>query len=261
MANSFFQVASASDAWLHAARAICTQGELVGLHVVIASPLTSDEAVVDALDARLANQKCISTKDVAYTIFPDGLWRKNAQRDATKLFDLYNKPGGFYERLQSHRKRSRGRKDWGTYFQRLSSAEFTGRGEGQLATAIRALCWERKPRGAVHLHASSPRDDYELLAGLPADGMRPRGGPACLQTITLHVETNEAGSQVLSACALYRNHDFFEKALGNYIALGQLLNFLAESSGLSVGKLHVISGHAYASKVPPVKEVLNGFDV
>ena len=127
--------------------------------------------------------------------------------------------------------------------------------------AITALRRERKPRGSVHLHASTAQDDYELLTGRPNDGMQPRGGPCCLQTITLHVEANEQRDHMLSACALYRNHDFFEKALGNYIGLGQLLEFLAESADLRVGSLHVISGHAYSSNIRPVKEVLHDFGV
>jgi hypothetical protein len=38
----------------------------------------------------------------------------------------------------------------------------------------------------------------------------------------VHAERNGTGYPV-SACALYRSHDFLQKALGNYIGLGQLL--------------------------------------
>ncbi len=45
---------------------------------------------------------------------------------------------------------------------------------------------------------------------------------------------------------VYRNHDFFNKALGNFIALGQLLKFIADASGKTAGRLICHSVHAYA---------------
>jgi hypothetical protein len=251
----FFQAESATDAWQKAARFLCDHGDCVGLHVEISKPLHLDKKIVAALDKQLEAHGRIACKHVAYTIFPEGFWRKNAESDPEQLFKSYNKPGGLYGRLQRHRKLS-AHHDWGTYFQRLSSAEFSGRGESQLTLAIRALRRNAKPKGAVHLHTGMPDDDVHLHTGLPKDGIRKIGGP-CLQIITAHVEHDGSGHN-LSACALYRNHDFFEKALGNYIGLGHLLAFLSECSGMTIGKLHVISGHAYC---PPglVKKVLNGF--
>ena len=112
--------------------------------------------------------------------------------------------------------------------------------------AIVALRRPRKLAGAIHLHT-----------GLPSDGIRTVGGP-CLQAVTMHAERNGSGFSV-SACALYRNHDFFQKALGNYIGLGQLLGFLAECAGLDVGKLYVISGHAYCDHKKLVRGILDAF--
>src|ERR1700733_8120468 len=195
--SAFFQVEATNDAWRKAAGFVCDSGDCVGLHVEIARPLDFDEAVVQAVDDVLVRHGKIPCKDVAYTIFPQGLWQKMGEGDSERLFNLYNKPSGFYDRLRRHRKLS-GHHDWGTYFQRMSSAEFSGRGEGQLTMAIRALLRPAKPSGAIHLHT-----------GLPKDGIRKIGGP-CLQIVTVHAERNSRGYS-LSACALYRNHDFFEK--------------------------------------------------
>jgi hypothetical protein len=240
--SAFFQVETASDAWLKAADFVCKSGSCVGLHVEIARPLDFDKTVVREVDTILKLRGRISCKDVACTIFPQGLWKKMGDGDPERLFHLYNKPNGYYERLRRHRVLT-GHHDWGTYFQRMSSEAFSEHPEGQLTLAIRALQRSGKPGGAIHLHT-----------GLPMDGIRKIGGP-CLQIVTIHAERKATGYS-LSACALYRNHDFFEKALGNYIGLGNLLGFLAECSEMSVGQLHVISGHAYCSPVGPVKEVL-----
>ena len=255
--SALFQVANASDAWLKAAKFISEEGSCIGLHVEIAKPLEYDAELVAAVDNMLKMKGYISCKHVAYTIFPEGLWRKMTG-DPEELFKRYNRPGGAYERLRRHRRVSR-HNDWGSYFQRLSAPEFTERGEGQLTQAIRALRRKSKPAGAIHLHTGMPDDDdnIHLHTGLPKDGIRKIGGP-CLQIITVHAEHVNGGC-ALSACALYRNHDFFQKALGNYIGLGQLLGFVAECATMKVGKLHVISGHAYCSPIGPVKEVLRAF--
>jgi thymidylate synthase len=247
--SAFFTVDSATDAWLRATRFLCENGDCCGLQVEIAKPLDYEVEVVDALDCALnvlgrrQQKHYTTTKHVAYTIFPDGLWRKIASPDPERLFDLYNKRGGCFDRLKHHRKRSH-HSDWGTYFQRLSSAGFSGRETGQLKQAIVALGRPKKPAGAIHLHT-----------GLPSDGIRTVGGP-CLQALTVHAERQNTGYS-LSACALYRNHDFFQKALGNYIGLGQLLGFLAECARLDVGKLYVTSGHAYCDHKKLVRGILN----
>lgn len=247
--SAFFTVGSASDAWLRATRFLCDHGDCCGLHVEIARPLDYDEGVVTALDGlldalgRRQQKRYIATKHVAYTIFPDGLWKKVARPDPERLFGMYNKPGGCFDRLKRHRSRSH-HSDWGTYFQRLSSAAFSGRGRSQLAQAIVALRRPKKPAGAIHLHT-----------GVPSDGIRTIGGP-CLQAITVHAMSQDSGYS-LSACAFYRNHDFLQKALGNYIGLGQLLGFLSDCSNLPLGKLYVISGHAYCDQKKLVRRILS----
>lgn len=243
--SAYLKVRTASDAWLNAARVLCEQGDCVGLHVEIAAPLSFDGAVVAFHDRVLRAHGKIASKHVAATIFPDGLWRKNGRGDPERLFSEYNKPRGYFDRLERRRKLSR-HNDWGTYFQRMSAVGFSDRGEGQLSQALRALQRDGKPAGAIHLHT-----------GLPRDGIRKIGGP-CLQIVTVHAERNDNGYS-LSACALYRNHDFFEKALGNYIGLGQLLGFLANCSQMQVAKLHVISGHAYCAPKGPIQEILREF--
>ncbi len=241
---SFYtESASATEAWLAAARFLLDNDEAVGLHVNIACPTDADHTVVDALDQKLLEADAIACKHVATTIFPEGLWTGVAGRDPEQLFHHYNREGGFYERLRNRRRRS-GHNDWGTYFRRFSLPEFGRNGRCQLAHALEALHRAKKPKGAIHLHAS-----------LPSDGFRAQGGP-CLQLITLHVATAD-DNHALSACAIYRNHDFFQKALGNYIGLGNLLAFLAEASDLKVGNLHVISGHAFLAPKGPVIEVVD----
>jgi thymidylate synthase len=52
----------------------------------------------------------------------------------------------------------------------------------------------------------------------------------------------------LSLMCIYRNHDFLERAYGNYWGLLNLLKFLAHETNLNVGVLTCISSHAYVDK-------------
>jgi hypothetical protein len=53
----------------------------------------------------------------------------------------------------------------------------------------------------------------------------------------------------LALTALYRNHFYIEKLLGNLIGLGRLMAFVAKESGVAAGPLTVISTHAQIDTV------------
>ena len=48
---------------------------------------------------------------------------------------------------------------------------------------------------------------------------------------------------------LYRNHFYIERAYGNFIGLGRLMEFMARESKISVGQLTCISTHAELGNV------------
>ena len=50
--------------------------------------------------------------------------------------------------------------------------------------------------------------------------------------------------KTLTLTAMYRNHFYVEKLMGNLIGLGRLMDFVAHEAGLKVGALTVISTHA-----------------
>ena len=51
---------------------------------------------------------------------------------------------------------------------------------------------------------------------------------------------------MLDFVAVYRNQDFFNKALGNFIGLGQLLKFICDESNKRAGTLTCHSVHAFS---------------
>jgi hypothetical protein len=58
-----------------------------------------------------------------------------------------------------------------------------------------------------------------------------------------------AGSEKrLALTAMYRNHFYIEKLLGNLLGLGRLMAFVAKEAGVGLGPLTVISTHAEIDK-------------
>jgi thymidylate synthase len=156
--------------------------------------------------------------DVINTIFPLTLWRRYPNRS------------NFYEAYLIRYARAKGMRgvSWGTYFQRLIASP--PEGTNQLERAISKLGnWRQRSTTAFVFHLATP-----------ADGPRPRGGP-CWQFA--EILWNSDGT--LDLTVVYRNHDFYNKVLGNYVGLGQLLSFIAHESGKQPGRLVCHSVHAF----------------
>jgi hypothetical protein len=48
--------------------------------------------------------------------------------------------------------------------------------------------------------------------------------------------------------AIYRNHDYFNKAFANFVGLGRLLGFICAQTSRAPGRLVCHSGHAYSAQ-------------
>jgi hypothetical protein len=57
---------------------------------------------------------------------------------------------------------------------------------------------------------------------------------------------------------VYRNHDYFNKALGNFIGLAKLLEFICTEAQQRPGSLVVHSIHGYSSAgIPKLRQLIN----
>lgn len=73
----------------------------------------------------------------------------------------------------------------------------------------------------------------------------PYGGQ-CLSFLSFKIQPGAA--RTLALTAMYRNHFYIEKLLGNLVGLGRLMSFVAREGGLGVGALTVVSTHAEIDK-------------
>jgi thymidylate synthase len=206
-------------AWKAAAELLVRDGDRFNLNVHITDPASSNECDAEQYCHRRVSPAIReSVYDVANTIFPA---RSPIHvGDLNFFFDHYQK---VYERGQRRHPQA-----WGTYFLRLIA--FGAGKENQLRKVIRGLAeWKSRPRAAFLVHLSST----EL------DNPRPLGAP-CWQ----YVQFIRNDDDVLSLTAVYRSHDYFQKALGNFFGLTRLLRFVCEHSNMRPGTLTCLSTYA-----------------
>lgn len=206
-------------AWQAASTHLIERGR-EDFNLLISFPCTmaGDEGPLNDYDPRtILGSKFDRARDVANTIFP----AKTRANSSTRA-DLYKRY------LKANGRGSK--KGWGTYFERMIS--FGTYKVNQLERVIGALTgWGKKAyRAAFLMHTSSAETDK----------LRPLGGP-CLQ----YVQFNCPNTTTIDLLAVYRNHDYCNKVLGNLFGLSRLLRFVCEESGRCPGKVTCLSVHAY----------------
>ena len=256
MATLIDNLVRAVPTWQAACRHLEGQEHREDLNVLleIHDPLTvteSDRLVINAVDeAYRSSGKGSSISTVMNTIFPAGLYRAHGRPD-------------FYQRFMAVNRRTReGTPSWGTYAQRMiqpdRDAPYSDE-TNQLENLVTRLT--RVARGEVNrytaayeigvVEALEDGSDADTQCGdLPLyqpcrDGNRWKGGP-CLSHLTFKVDREMR----VHLTAMYRSHYYGERALGNLLGLGSLLNFVAQESGLSAGTLSCLSTFAHLDVIP-----------
>jgi len=229
------------NAWLEVVKQLMSyHWEVRNLIVQIKDPSAIDQGFHDKMESFARAQSILGPKHVAYTIFPHGLYKYKG--DATGLFTAYNKQRGLYDRIKT---------GWGTYFRRMTNYEGAYGTVNQLANIISAI------RDRDNLSKAA----YTIVIQHPGgETVRPLGGP-CLNYVAVQAEPAQSVDLVtFGLLAVYRNHDFLERAYGNYWGLCNLIRFLAKETGGASGPLTCVSSHAYVSgKKTALKTLVEGF--
>jgi thymidylate synthase len=220
---------SFQEVWIDVGKILCVQGwNIHNLMVSIQKPELIDTMLHRQFNAFAEANDIIKPKDVAYTIFPQNLYEKSGS--AARLFSRYNQERGMYAHL-----RNRPHRGWGTYFRRMTHYVTPDGIQNQLANIIDAI----KERDRISKAA------YTIVIEHPGgETIRPLGAP-CLNYIAIQLD---AESKKMGLLAVYRNHDFFERAYGNYWGLCNLLKFMANETNFNIGTLTCVSSHAYIDK-------------
>ncbi len=215
------------SAWLEILKHLLdNRGECYNLIVQIADPLNRDAAFEEALDTLSVQNHLLTIKHISYTIFPKTLWEIYSHRgDHDRFFNKYI--NRVYPQIKTN---------WGNYFHRMIhwTVDHGSPPKNQLREIIEAI--NRRSRiykAGYTIQITSPMMNF----------LRTRGAP-CLNYIALQSETN----RVMNLVAVFRNHFLIPRIYGNYVGLGQLLEFMCERTGFEVGTMTCLSSHAGISE-------------
>ena len=221
-------------AWRDATNYILQNGDGGNLLVRVSNPLTFTEAELLSLYATGAQNKQ-DVMDVTNTIFPYRLFKRS---NGLSVQAFYDKHLALYKR--GKKLHTKNKSKWGNYFLRFTS--FGKDGKNQLQNIIDRINERAKKYSACYMmHVSSPDLD---------NNTRNMANP-CLQ----YVQFEQQG-KTINMTAVYRNHDFNTKALGNYIGLSRLLEFVCDQTGCNVGSLTCHSIHYYLKNQRSVKAAI-----
>jgi hypothetical protein len=237
-----------ASAWREAVRHVDAQPGHAAYNVIIdvADPTVNASrqdpriAVVD--DFLSGGGKSVET--VANTIFPAGLYYRHG---APAFFDVFRE-----KVLKKVRRNER----WsGYYFERMMDYPvLAGEPPNQLWDIVERM-------RNVQVRALNK---FELSLFDPVRDVdnSPYGGQ-CLSFMSFKIVPGAERTLILTA--MYRNHFYIEKLLGNLIGLGRLMTFVGREAGLRVGALTVISTHAEidlpnAARRPDLAAMIANFD-
>jgi len=220
--------------WRDVCSHIIANGDGFNLFLQINQPLLfTAQQTQEVVDSGLFTQDSI--QDVVNTIFPSKLYARNNGQPITQFYDLHE---NIYLRGKTMHRKNRSR--WGTYFLRFT--KFGGNRVNQLENIIGAINSRTNTQAACYImHVSSI--DYD-------SNIRTIGGP-CLQYVQFAQHNG-----TVNLTAVYRNHDFLNKALGNYIGLSKLLEFVCNRTGKQMGNILCHSIHYYLGQKRRVSQCL-----
>ena len=216
-----------ASAWREAVRAVNDQAGHSAYNVIIdvADPVKNstlqDSRVAIVNEFLLGFDK--SVEAVANTIFPAALYHRYGVPD---FFDMFRD-----KVLPKVRRNGR----WsGYYFERMIQYPVpAGEPINQLWDIVQRIADENvRALNKFELSLFDPARDVDSS---------PYGGQ-CLSFLSFKLLPGT--KKTLTLTAMYRNHFYTEKLLGNLIGLGRLLSFVARESNVDAGSLTVVSTHA-----------------
>lgn len=204
--------------------------ELWDIVVEIETPLLINMDYNNLVTQFAMDHNLIKPRDVAYTIFPYGFYYLD--RDSERLYKKYWRFFK-YTRKKDH-------SGWGTYFERMISYPIENKKVDQLGNIIKSINNSTRDfRAAYTMIILKPGFENTKLLGSP-----------CLNYLAVRTEPSSSG-RAINLLAVYRNHDFLERAYGNYLGLCKLLEYIAYETVSNIGKVTCMSSHAFvnASKI------------
>lgn len=239
-----------SEAWLNAVQVVDAAPERRLFHLVtrISDPVTEEPRIRGAADTLLRDLDLAPVDTVANTIFPAQLAATSA--GPGELAQRYRRMYPTLRRLHKNNRK-------GTYFGRIVAHPAADGQRDQLADLIERLRTELRTRGPksarYEMNITGPGELAQPAEECPAEELSD-GGP--VHIYAAGKDTSPMGFPCLSFCsfqldgdilhmiAQYRYQYLIERGYGNYLGLGQLLEYMCSTVGVHPGQLTIIAGVA-----------------
>jgi hypothetical protein len=220
---------SCARAWVAACTSIMGTGD-EGYNVVIdvTDPVTHDDKdheVITLVDKFLKVHDENPIITVSNTIFPQALY------DAHGSPDFYAIEHRDYDKLTETKR-------WGRYFERMTRHRKV---DGNTYNPLRDMIDKMRKQEDTGVRYKAA---YELAVYDPLLDSRTLYGGQCLSFLSFKLHPNNG----LLLTAMYRNHTYVTRCLGNLIGLGRLQAFVAIEAGVKMGSLTIVSTHAELDK-------------
>jgi hypothetical protein len=181
----------------------------------------SDNAVITLVDKFLRAHDENPIITVANTIFPQSLYVKYG---APEFYAVDHRD---FDRLTETKR-------WGRYFERMTRHRKT---EGGTYNPLQVLIDKMRRQENAGVRYTSA---YELAVYDPLRDGRSLYGGQCLSFLSFKLHREQG----LMLTAMYRNHTYITRCLGNLIGLGRLQAFVSKEANVRLGSLTCISTHA-----------------
>jgi len=217
-----------TSTWLRAAELLASQDDATLYNVIlgIASPdkvTPEDFELHEVLNAFLVSNDQYPLSSIAGTIFPAGHYLHGG---AKAVFDEFP---ALYPKMKE---------SWGTYAHRMLDRTVIAdhRNSSMLEILVEKLKKQKKRgrmRAAYEMDLLNGVVEMDVALYQPAADCDRTLGQPCLTHLSFKLHPDDR----LSLTALYRSHFYVQKTLGNLLGLSQLMCFIAEQVGLTIGPL------------------------
>jgi thymidylate synthase len=222
-----------AQTWLSATNLVDAQDGHEAHNVIMsvedATSLTEeDRLIARELDKLLADHE-LSVSTVANTIFPQSLYERYG---SPQFYDIYAEK--IFPKIH-------GQADWGRYFERLIRFPLC-QGKKDSINPLQNLISKMKEQiEGGHTF----RNVYELTIYDPRRDAGRNMNRQCMSFLSFKLTEDHK----LLLTAVYRNHYYMQRLLGNLVGLGRLQRFVAKEVGIGTGPLTVLSTHAEVDSV------------
>lgn len=222
------QAVDCASAWAEAILALKVHSwDAWNMVVTISQPCLENPDAFGCMTAFAQKHGLIIPKQVLHTIFPKQFYK--APHTKERMYRYYNKYYKWTRKLPHS--------GWGTYFKRMISYNTKdGREYDQLDSIIKHINSRQKNYKAAH---------FMIIPQVGKESNRLMGAP-CLNYVAVQVD-GDVNCRNISLLAVYRNHDYRERTYGNYLGLCELLKYICQETGSSVGQVTCVSSHAYVT--------------